>query len=122
MVRLSKRPCVQVKVPFAIVVCGAGADCVSSADPKVGFNRPSKSVRTILARVTAPATLSSPAPWSSVLKPANGCAVYIRSILIMFGVRLEFASNKSAAAPETIGVDIDVPLRYMSFMLLVEYL
>ena len=35
---------------------------------------------------------------------------------------LEFASNKRAAAPATIGADIDVPLRYISFMLVVEYL
>ena len=48
--------------------------------------------------------------------------MYIKSILTMFGVKLEFASNKRAAAPATIGVDIDVPLRYMSFMLVVEYL
>ncbi len=48
--------------------------------------------------------------------------MYIRSILTMFGVRLELASSKRAAAPETIGADIDVPLRYMSFMLVVEYL
>ena len=40
----------------------------------------------------------------------------------MLGVKLEFASSKSAAAPATIGVDIDVPLRYISFMLVVEYL
>ncbi len=48
--------------------------------------------------------------------------MYIKSILTMFGVKLEFASNKRAAAPATIGADIDVPLRYISFMLVVEYL
>src|ERR1044071_4126805 len=119
---LSTSPCVHGKVELETVVCGAGADCVSSADPKVGFNRPNRSVRTIFARETAPAMLSWPAPWSSVLKPASGCAVYMSSILTRLGVKLEFASNSRAAAPETIGADTDVPLRYMSFILVVEYL
>src|SRR5689334_5331927 len=119
---LSINPWVQTKLKPEIVVCGAGEDCVSKLDPKHGFSRQSKSARTIFARPTAPATLSWPAPCSKVLKPASGWAVYISSTFTMFGVRLEFVSNSSAAAPATIGADIDVPLRYMSFMLEVEYL
>jgi len=54
--------------------------------------------------------LSCPVPWSSVFESANGCAVYIKIILIMFGVSFGLLSDNNAAAPATIGVDIDVPL------------
>src|ERR1051326_7599642 len=73
-----------------------------------------RSVRTSLASLTAPSTLTWPAPCSNMLKPASGCAVYIRIVLTMFGVRLGLTCSSKAAAPATTGADIDVPLRYIS--------
>jgi hypothetical protein len=48
-----------------------------------------------------------------MLKPASGCAVYIKSALTRFGVSFGLACNISAAVPATIGVAIDEPLRYI---------
>src|ERR1043166_3253233 len=105
-----------------MVVCGAGAVCVRRLEPNVGPNRPSKSPLTSLPAATAPATFNGPAPWSDLLYPFKGWAVYIKIILMTFGVRLEFASSSRAAVPATTGVDIEVPLRYISFILVAEYL
>src|SRR5258706_11463358 len=94
-----------------MVDCGAGALATNSGAPsQVELER---SVRTKRARRTAPSILISPMPCSNVLKPANGCAVYIRIALTRFGVSLGFAWSNNAAAPATTGVDIDVPLKYI---------
>src|SRR5262252_8485452 len=110
------RPCDQLKVCPAIVVCGVGAVVVVNNGEPVGVTD-ERSVRTSLATRTAPSTFNSPAPCSSMLKPANGCAVYIKSALTMLGVSFEFACKSKAAAPATIGVAIDVPLKYIIFLL-----
>src|SRR5882724_9491280 len=101
-----------------MVVCELGAAWVSRAEPTTGV-KPRRSLRTSFAIATAPATLSCPAPCSQLLKPANGCAVYIRIIFTMFGVRFGFASSSRAAAPATIGEDTEVPLIYINFMFVV---
>src|ERR671932_2203781 len=64
---------------------GSCADVNSGAPRGVADVR---SVRTSLASLTAPSTLTWPAPCSNMLKPASGWAVYIRIALTMFGVRL----------------------------------
>src|ERR1043166_126748 len=96
-----------------MVDCGLGAAEVNNGLPtKVNEF---KSVRTSFARRIAPSRFNSPAPCSSILKPASGCAVYIKIILIMFGVRLGLASSSTAAAPATIGLETEVPLRRIRF-------
>src|SRR5678816_3247267 len=91
-----------------IVVCGKGAGAVNNGE----FNgvELSRLVRTSLARRTAPSTLSSPAPCSSELKFASCWAVYIIRAFIKLGVSVGLASNINAAAPDTIGAAIEVPL------------
>ena len=69
------------------------------------------SVRSTLASATAPLTLSMPAPCSSRLAPAIGCAVYCRIALTSGGVRPGFCCSISATVPDTAGAAIDVPLR-----------
>src|SRR5262245_818792 len=85
----------------AIVVDGVGTvDVVRSAAPsvvgRVDFTR----------RVTrtAPSTFSWPAPCWSMLRPAIGCAVYIRIALTRFGVSFGFVWSMRATAPDTTGV------------------
>src|SRR5690242_9911727 len=65
------------------------------------------------AILTAPFTLSWPAPCSKLLAPFIGWAVYMRTALSRFGVSEGLASSKRAAAPDTTAVDIEVPLRYI---------
>ena len=50
--------------------------------------------------------LSCPTPCSNVLCRAKGCAVYIKSALIMFGVRRGLTCRSSAAAPATCGAGV----------------
>src|SRR5713101_3372403 len=102
-----------------MVVCALGAVWVKRDEPGEGGNSPSKSVRIIFAIATAPATFTWPAPWSNGLNPASGCAVYIKIIFTMFGVRLGFASSNNAAVPATTGAETDVPLMNISFMFVV---
>ena len=109
-------PCDQVNVWPPIVVCGSGAGPVSKGLPAAVLAV--MSARTSLASRIDPSTFSSPVPCSSMLKPASGSAVYIKIILIIFGVSFGFACSIRAAAPETIGVAIEVPLRYIRRLLL----
>src|SRR5438132_12943091 len=102
-------PCAHVNVWPAIVVCGVGAEDVNSEVPTRVVE--DKSVRMSFAKRTAPSILSSPAPCSSELNFASGCAEYSRIILIIFGVKFGFASNNTATAPATIGAETEVPLR-----------
>jgi hypothetical protein len=53
-----------------------------------------------------------------VLKPASGCAVYIRMALTMFGVRRGLWRSRSEAAPATSGAAIDVPFIVIMFRVL----
>src|ERR1041384_7180828 len=94
-----------------MVVCGAGDALLSKGEPFV-LNR-LRSLHTSWASLTAPSMFTSPAPCSNVLKPANGCAEYIKSALHMFGVKLGLACSSNATAPATMGADIDVPLKYI---------
>ena len=71
------------------------------------------SVRSNLAKVTAPWMLSWPAPCCNRLAPAIGCAVYCKRALIMGGVRPGLACSSSAAVPATTGAATDVPDRYI---------
>src|SRR4051812_45261698 len=105
-------PCDQGNVYPESVVCGVGAvDVVRRADPTdvllVRF------VFTSFARRSAPSTLSCPVPCSRLLNPTSGWAVYIRIILTIFGVSLEFACSIIAIAPVTTGVETELPLRYI---------
>src|SRR5882672_7200528 len=102
-----------------MVVCALGAVWVKRDEPGEGANNPRRSVRIIFATATAPATFTWPAPCSNVLNPASGCAVYIKIIFTMFGVRLGFASSNNAAVPATTGAETEVPLMYIIFMLVV---
>src|SRR5437763_5847019 len=95
-----------------MVVCGVGAVLVVSIGAPVGV-QDVRSLLTNLASRIAPSMLISPAPCSNILKPARGCAVYIRIILTMFGVRFGLACSSRAAAPVATGADIDVPLKYI---------
>src|SRR6266550_8198314 len=101
-----------------MVVCGVGAAAVSNGEPTVVEEL--RLVRTSLAMRTAPSMFNSPAPCSSILEPASGCAVYIRIILIMFGVSFGFASNRTAIAPATMGAETEVPLRRMLLLQLLS--
>src|SRR5687767_7318531 len=107
----AKISCAQLNVFPPIVELGVGAAQPSGtiAVP-LDIDRKSTSVRSDRATFTAPSILREPAPCLYISAPAIGFAVYCRSILIMFGVRFGFASRRSAAAPETIGTDMDVPL------------
>src|ERR1051325_10378735 len=110
-------PCDQVNVCPAIVVCGAGkVPTVNMGEPVEPSSH--KSWRTSLAKRTAPSMLSAPAPCSNWLKPARGCAVYIKIILTRLGVSDGLAWSSSAAAPAATGVAIDEPLRYIIFRVL----
>src|SRR5947209_11976502 len=75
-----------------------------------------KSFRTSLAKRIAPSIFSSPAPCSSILKPASGCAVYIKIILIKLGERLGLASSNKAAVPDTTGEAPEVRLILIRFV------
>src|SRR4030095_8755454 len=97
----------QLKVYPAIVVEAVGAAPVSRSSP---VSRPDKSLRTRPASRTAPSRFNRPAPCSKLLTPASGCAVYSRSALTRFGLRFGFRWINRAAAPATVGLDIDVPL------------
>src|ERR1043165_9667554 len=104
-------PCDQVKVWPAMVVCGVGAAATRSGEPTVVEEV--KSVRTSFATRTAPSTLASPARCSKVLEPASCCDAYIRIALARFGVSFGLACKIRATAPETTGVAIEVPERYI---------
>src|SRR5438093_1372115 len=86
---------------------------VSNGEPTTVVDE--RSFRTNFARRTAPSMFNSPAPCSSMLKPAKGCAVYIKIILMRLGVRLGFASSSTAAAPAATGAATEVPLRRIRF-------
>src|SRR3954462_10053097 len=102
----------QLHTSSAIIVSGRGGmTVVRSGVPTRTFDE--RSLRISLANLTAALILISPAPCSNRLNPANGCAVYIRSIFAMFGVNDGFACNSSAAAPATMGVAIEDPLMYI---------
>src|SRR5437773_987827 len=92
-----------------MVVSGVGAGPDNKGAP-TGVDD-DKSVRTSLAKRTAPSIFSSPAPCSSILKAASSCDVYIRIILTRFGVSLGLACSSTATAPDTRGVETEVPLR-----------
>ena len=77
-----------------------------------------RSVRSSLAMLTAPSTLSSPAPCCSRLAPVIGCAVNCRMALINGGVRPGLACSISATAPVTAGAATEVPDRYLSAWLI----
>ena len=111
----------------ATVVCGVGAvtpDLSSDVPSGIvtfsteGFQYCGRSVRKSLARRTAPSMLSWPAPCSKALKPASGCAVYIRMALTMFGVRRGLWRSSSEAAPATSGAAIEVPFIVIMFRVL----
>jgi len=51
------------------------------------------------------------------LKPASGCAEYIKSALTRLGVSSGFAWSIRAAAPAATGVAIELPLRYICLRL-----
>src|ERR1051326_1872551 len=108
-------PCAQVSVSLAIVVCGSGAELVSIAE-SCGVLELSL-VLINFARRQAPSAFTSPVPCSNMLYPAMGSAVYINAIFTMFGVRLGLICNINAAIPETTGVAIEVPLKYISRLL-----
>src|SRR5919205_2557431 len=100
-----------------MVDCGAGG---SVGGEVTGWSEaPSgwlaKLARTFCANCTAPSTLSWPAPCSKVLKPASGCAVYIRIALTRLGVSALLARMTIAAAAATTGADMLVPERYIIF-------
>src|SRR5882672_5147760 len=103
-------PCDQPKVWPAIVVVGVGAVFVvrSEAPSVVG-----RGLLTRRAIRTEPSMLSSPAPCWSMLCPVSGWAVYIRIAFTRLGVSFGLAWSMSATAPETTGVDMDVPERYI---------
>src|SRR6266403_4189529 len=105
-------PWAHAKVLPAIVVVGVGGFSEVNNGAPIGLVVP-KSFRTNRASRIAPSILSSPAPCSNVLKPRSGWAVYIKKALTIFGVRVGLACNSKAAAPATIGVAMDVPLRYI---------
>src|SRR2546421_13096436 len=109
-------PCDQVKVSLAIVVCGVGGVFVVKNGEPVAVED-ERSVRTSFATRIAPSTFNSPAPCSSILKVLSGWAVYIKRALTIFGVSLGLACSKRAAAPDTTGVAIEVPLRYIMRLL-----
>src|SRR5882762_4288090 len=90
------------------MLCGDGGADVNNGVPTLVVA--DKSVRTNFARRTAPSRFSSPAPCSSMLNFASGWAVYIKIILIRFGVRVGLASNSTATAPATMGDETEVPL------------
>src|SRR5437868_3666826 len=97
-----------------MVDCGTGGvRVVKSGAPTVVVD--DKSVRTSFANLTAPSMLISPAPCSSMLKLARGCAVYIRIALTMLGVNVGLACRRRAAAPAATGVAIDEPFMYIIF-------
>ena len=73
-----------------------------------------RSVRTMLARRTAPSTFNKPAPCCSRFAPASGCAEYCSIALISGGVRPGFACSINATVPDTTGAAIDVPLRFIN--------
>src|SRR5215213_8985598 len=75
--------------------------------------RSERSERIDPARRTDPSTFSRPAPWSQLLYPARGCAVYSRRALTRLGFRPGLLCMSKAAAPATAGVAIDVPLIYI---------
>src|SRR5258707_5304949 len=99
-----------------MVVCGAGSELVVRKGASCGVLE-IRLGRTNCANCTAPLMLSSPVPCSSMLAPASGCAVYIRIALTMFGVRFGLACSSRAAAPATAGEAIEVPLKYIYFLL-----
>ena len=68
------------------------------------------SVRSTLAKATAPLTLSMPAPCCNRLAPGMGCAVYCRMALTSGGVSPGLACNIRATVPATTGAEIEVPL------------
>src|SRR5947209_11434805 len=70
-----------------MLVCRAGRthDAQSSGEP-TGSPAPA-SARTSFASRIAPSRFNSPAPCSNWLKPASGCDVYIKIILMRLGVR-----------------------------------
>jgi hypothetical protein len=70
----------------------------------------SRSLVTSLAIWTAPLALSSPAPCSNWLKPASGCAVYMRIDLTIMGVSSGRACSIIAIVPDTTGAETLVPL------------
>src|SRR2546423_14447588 len=109
-------PCDQAKVSPATVVCGSGGTAVVSKGEPSGVED-DRSVRTSFAKRTAPSTFNSPAPCSNMLKPASGCAVYIKIILTMFGVSFGLSWSKRAAAPAAQGAGIEVPLRDIILLL-----
>ena len=111
-------PCDHVNVCPAIVVCGSGAELVSMGLSCAVLDE--RSVRINFARRAAPSTLTCPVPCSSSLKPAIGPAVYIKAILTIFGVSFGLICSISAATPDTIGVAIEVPLRYIRRLLLLS--
>src|SRR6266404_2975701 len=111
--RFNKMPWDQPNELPAIVVRAVG----TKVEDKNGAPKSAlvgKSVRTAFANRTAPSMLISPVPCSSMFEPLSFCAVYIRIILIMFGVSFELTWSKRAAAPATIGVAIEVPFRIIS--------
>src|SRR6266850_7775866 len=80
-----KIPCDQGKVVPATLLCGVGGVLlVSNGLPFAVLEV--RSVRTILANLTAPSTFSSPVPCSNMLYPGSCCVVYIRIIFTMLGV------------------------------------
>src|SRR5918911_5028362 len=99
-----------------MVVCGVGAAHVEHSSGSPSGVLDDRSVRTSLANLTAPSRLISPAPCSKLLKPASGCAVYMRIALIRLGVNFGLACKSKAAAPATTGVAIEVPLKYICLL------
>ena len=62
-----------------------------------------------LARRTAPAMFTSPAPCVMTSAPGSRCDVYCSTAFTVCADRLEFALSINAAAPATTGVAMLVP-------------
>ena len=97
-------------VDVAAGVALPGASIVPPALTVPALIAVARSVRNALTSVTAPSTLSRPAPCCSRLALGSGCAVYCRMALISGGVSPGLACSISATVPAKAGAATEVPL------------